>query len=129
MSAVDSDVIPCTLAQSVRAWPSPRTGVAAQQQRHQRLIEGRKQLVELLLVPIGHHLAGWHAVLVEEVPELRPLLREREVGAGKPPQTLLRRSGGIGCSEPVGQVVEQARFDYEQQVVEILENIIECSGE
>ena len=67
-------------------------------------------------------------MLVEQVPELGPLLREYEIGADEAAQPVPGGPGGIGIGEPAGELIEQSRLDDEEQIVEIFEDVIERAG-
>ncbi len=125
--AVDSDVIPCTPAQSVRAarFCTPESADASM--GASASCSGTSRLFKLGLIPVRHLAPGRHPVLDQEIPELWPFLREHEIGVSQPLQALLRRAGCVGIRQPVGQPIEQARLDRQQEVVEILKHVVERS--
>jgi len=52
-------------------------------------------------------------MLVEQVPKLRSLLSEREVGADQVPQPFSGRFRIVRLGQSLGQLVEQPRLDDE----------------
>jgi len=116
-------------ARPQRAGRAPvRTGIGTIKQGGERLLERHEQALELRPVPGRHILPRRHPVLDQQVPQLGPLLREGDVGFRQPAHALFGRAGGIRLGKPLGQPVEQAGFDRQQEVVEILEHVVKGAG-
>lgn len=67
-------------------------------------------------------------MLEQQVPKLRTLLREGQVGVGETGDLLLWRSVSQGCGQALVQGIENTRLDVENHVIEVLEHVIDRAG-
>jgi hypothetical protein len=124
LSAVDSEVIPCTPARSALT-----VGFASGcKQRRQRLLDPSHQPFELLLVPGGELRIGGKVVLKQQVPQARLFVCEGEVG--------VRQSGGRVAGRALLQHgaqmlvegIEHPCLDVQHHIVEIVEHVVDGAG-
>ena len=129
LSAVDSEVMPCTPAQSTRDARCSSGFLAGWKMRRKSLLDVPHQTFELLLVPCGQVGTRRHVMLEQKVPQARFFLREGQVRVRDPGHATVRVPLSLlNAGQTLVEGVEHARLDVEHHIVEVVEHVIDGAG-